>query len=153
MVYEKKVKNGEVPGKEWLLQDGSVYSRIRMLPNGNIIYKIFVVGGKELLESDNANKFFESFRLHAAAATPVYLESKAKLLLHDLQSEDSATRVEAFSALYTAPFSKEELPLLHDALLKSYRTPYEFANTNSINQALPGRRLPSDIMKKERSCI
>jgi uncharacterized protein YbaP (TraB family) len=136
LVYEKKVKNGDVSGREWLLQDGNVYSRIRTLPNGNIIYKLFVVGGKDLLETDNVTKFFESFRLNAPAAEPAYLGSKAKMLLHDLHADDSATRADAYGFLSMAPFSKKDLPLLHEAFIRSYHPPYSYADVTSVNERL-----------------
>jgi uncharacterized protein YbaP (TraB family) len=134
--YEKKVQNGDLQGKEWLQKDGSVYTRIRVLVSGNILYKLFATSGKEYLQSENADKFFESFRLNGPVVAPNFLESKAKLLLSDLQSTDSATRFESYEALATAPFSKKELPLLHEALLQSYERPYDFSDIAVVNSGI-----------------
>lgn len=136
VLYEKSVQNGNVPGKEYMWRKGNVYTRIRILPSGNIIYKVFIVGGKELLESANASKFFESFRLLSPHTKPIYLESKAKQLLEDLQHTDSAKRVLAFASLETAPYTKADLPLLHEALFKSYPEPYYPDASFSVNERL-----------------
>jgi uncharacterized protein YbaP (TraB family) len=136
VIYEKTVQNGDVPGREYLWSKGSVYTRIRIMPTGNIIYKTFLVGGRELVESENANNFFESFRLQSPYVKPVYLESKAKILLEDLQHTDSAKRLLAYASLNAAPYTKEHLPMLHEALFKSYADPFNESDSFSVNERL-----------------
>jgi uncharacterized protein YbaP (TraB family) len=136
-LYDTAVKNGGLSGRETHFKDGSVHTRMRIMPSGNIVYKIFAAGAENTVKSENVNRFFNSFRLNGKAEPPTYLQSKAKLLIADLTHEDSATRYEAYAAISGAPFTKEDLPLLHKALFAKYRGVSEwYSDSTTINEEL-----------------
>jgi uncharacterized protein YbaP (TraB family) len=135
----KDVVNGNIPGKEFIIEnkkDSGSYSRTRLLLTGNKVYKLFAAGRGNLLSSTEVNRFFNDFRIEGAAATASVCISKASLLLHDLGSMDSATRREAYSALFSAKFGKEDIQLLKDALFRPYQSPYDSSHGTTINNTI-----------------
>lgn len=139
LLVVKDIKNGEISGKEIFVKNDkerNAYKRIRLLLSGDKIYKLFVYGEKELLYNDETNLFFDSFRLNAADPRSTVTVSKAPLLLQDLGSRDSAIRQNAFSALRSASFVKEDEALLRDALFKAYLSPYNSSTATVINNQI-----------------
>ena len=135
----KDVVNGNIAGKEFILKntkDAGSYSRTRLLVTGNKVYKLFAAGQRDLLYGSEVNRFFNEFRINRAAAPASMTVSKASLLLHDLGSTDSATRREAYWALSSAKFGKEDAPLLKDALFRPYQSPYDSSRGTIINHAI-----------------
>jgi len=143
ILEQKDTRNGDMPGKEVFVklhQEGNTCNRTRFILSGNTLYQLFLSGDKELLYSDNANKFFDSFRVNGPPPSADRLtRPRTKLLLQDLRSEDQPTRYRAFSALRTVPFGKEDLPLLEAALFGTYRSSYDTTSSIGINNALAGR--------------
>ncbi|TKK67960.1 TraB/GumN family protein [Ilyomonas limi] len=122
ILSEKFISNGGVRGMEMVVQQEGAANvrRKRLLLNDNKLYNLVTIQPLSEIYNNNTNKFFEDFRFAKAAPNDQLFNSKATLLLHDLSSKDSATRATAKDFLNTVPFSKEELPLLHEALLKQY---------------------------------
>lgn len=140
--YNHSVQNGDIAGREAMLgtsKEGSILIRLRIIPNGNLVYKIFTASNRDYLATENVNKFFDSFRLQAKPAAPSYLVSKAKLLLQDLQDDDSASRAEAYIALSAATFTKADLPLLQEALFTRYKPTYYLLSGDQINFSLANK--------------
>jgi len=108
-------------GAEGLLHMGNtnVYKRIRILLHGNILYTLLAAGERAVLLSDDATKFFTSFKSLSPAAFDIH-KRKCRELLNDLKSHDSTIRYNAYAALDNQEFEKEDLPLLHDAVFASY---------------------------------
>lgn len=136
LISKKQVINGGVYGYEIVTQkkdDGNI-SRKRMLLNGDKLYTMQTVQAVSEINNKNNNRFFEEFRFKDPAQTTTLFNSKAKQLLQDLYSVDSATHSEARTALRSAPFSQNELPMLQDAFLKTYNDDDEstYYNTNNI---------------------
>ncbi len=133
------VANGNLRGKEFIIKskkDPGTYSRTRLLITGNSVYKLFVTGQRDLFYRKEINRFFDEFRLNGAAAPASVTVSKASLLLHDLGSLDSATRREAYRALSSAKFGKEDVQLLKDALFRGYQSPYDSSHETTINYTI-----------------
>lgn len=119
----KTVDNGGVKGREFIVHNKNseiFYSRTRLLQNGDKCYKLYVSGEKELVQSAAADRFFNEFRINAPIDQEFLATSKASLLLQDLASPDSLTRHEAYSALSSAKFGKEDAKSLEDAVFRSY---------------------------------
>jgi len=139
LLWKKDIMNGDAKGIEIAIQkEGSNnIRRKRMLLNDNKLYTLFTVQQASEIDNDNNKKFFEDFRFTTTNGSKELFTSKAKLLLNDLSDNDSAVRAGAKSYLNTVPFSKEELPLLHEALLKKYRSEqYEYETTNEAIQRI-----------------
>jgi uncharacterized protein YbaP (TraB family) len=136
LLSEKSVRNGDAEGRELLIQEkGSSYlQRLRILLYGNIVYTMYTSQSPEYVFSNNTNRFFEDFRLMQPAAASFVLMSKARELLADISSPDSAIRDEARDALLSATFAESDLPVLHEAFLKQY--PVDSLRSNTLNDIL-----------------
>lgn len=123
LLWQREVTNGALKGLEMLTQQkGSAnVQRKRIILCGDKLYNIITAQSLSQIRNDNVNRFFDEFRLNNAPAEPRFVfRSKAKILLDDLASTDSATHSAAMNAMTNASFTKEDLPLLHNALLKVY---------------------------------
>ncbi len=135
----KDVVNGNVTGKEFLLKNktnSTSCSRTRLLVTGDKVYKLFASGERDLLYSADVNRFFNEFRLSGVTSPGTATQSKASLLLHDLGSQDSVVRGNAYSALLTASFEKGDGQLLKEALFRLYQSPYDNSHQTIINHTL-----------------
>ena len=138
LVYEKTVQNDGASGREYLVRryHSAVYARTRILRYGNIIYTLHASCDTIALSSNNANRFFTEFRLLYKPVPFDLKASKAGMIVADLSSRDSATRVRALHALINAKFQKANLPLLHNALFKPYRSSLSSDTTLYINERI-----------------
>ena len=143
VIQKTWISNGTLKGMDLLTkeqQSESMYKRMRLLLDGNKLYKLFVSAGRELLYNDNTNNFFNSFRITAPAADSDFIfTSKTKLLLADLAGSDSAARYEAYSAINDAPMTEPDRILLQDALYKKYYSFYDSTLSPHINYAIAGK--------------
>ncbi|CAN5529401.1 hypothetical protein BH10BAC2_BH10BAC2_08740 [soil metagenome] len=136
LLSKEAVTNGEAKGVEIFVQRegaGNV-TRKRMLLNGNKVYTLLTVQPAAEIHNSNNNKFFEDFRFSKTASSENLFISKATNLLTDLNNSDSAVHEAAREAFSIAPFTKEELPLLHQALLKQY--PWDTVRYQKINTSI-----------------
>jgi len=139
IISQADVKNNGLYGKDVLVKkSGSydTYKRMRLLVDGNIIYKLFISGSRAEVMNDNADKFFSGFTILTPLKENFLNKSKTPVLLSDLLSSDSTTRNDAYSALYNAHFTEKDLPQLHDALLKKYPPLYDSAQETIINDRI-----------------
>jgi hypothetical protein len=139
LVSNTLVQNAGLNGREILVKKRgaeTTQKRTRMLLNGNIIYKIVVSSSRDFLYDDNTSRFFSSFTPLQLQTNKFITASKAGLLLNDLSSPDSATRMQAYYALGTAPFGENDLPLLQGALFKQYPAISKYAGGIYINQKI-----------------
>src|SRR3569833_1750029 len=116
-----------------VLQSKNTYKRIRLLLNGNILYRLYLTEDSASLYDENPGKFFTSFRVDAPVTENFVVGSKANMLLNDLASSDSTTRTEAFRAIWSAPFAAADVPLLQEALYKSYILGNNDDKSNTLN--------------------
>lgn len=139
VINETNAKNGGLYGKDVLIKkSGSydTYKRMRLLADGNIVYKLIINGSRTEVMSDNTDKFFTSFAILTPLKENFISKPKTGMLLNDLLSSDSATLHGAYEALYDAPFTHEDLPALHDALFKKYAPLYDSAEETIVNQRI-----------------
>jgi len=122
LLLQREVQNGGVKGMEYIFEQpaSNNLKRVRILPNADSMYVIFSFAPRQLAQDEHYNRFYESFRLaHEQSAKP-WLVNKAGALLNALHSADSATADGAKTALHRVSFAKEDLPLLHQALIYPY---------------------------------
>lgn len=139
MIRDSAINNGRQQGRDYIFKAAgaeNVYFRSRVVLQGNKLYRLFVTGEKEFLQSPDNNRFFESFTLTHPDSARSLLQPKTGILLADLHSADSATRSEAFTALETAPFDSADFTALTTAVLQNYRSPYSDDTATFINKRL-----------------
>ncbi len=118
------------------LKSNNIYSRTRMFVNGNILYKLYCVGAKELLSEHDTKQFFESFKLLKPSGNHFITEPKTPLILGDINNADSATRVDAYHAIDEAPFSKNDFESLHKALFNNYMPLWDGGDSLNVNRRI-----------------
>lgn len=133
-VHVQPASQNGLTGWEWLTKEATqdkIQARSRVYINGDKVYTIFAVGDSSLLYNSYSNSFFNSFRCTVNDTVTSLRQPKAGLLLNNLFASDVETRQEAFSALSLAPFTKADIPLLQEALLKTYPYMYDSSETYS----------------------
>jgi uncharacterized protein YbaP (TraB family) len=120
IITEKNVLNGNLPGKELIIEKEGVASRYRLIRNADTLYVLTASASGDFIKKQT-DEFFNSFRADFIKTTDPVLVNKTSLLLKDIFSEDSATSIKAKEYLDEAPFTKDDLPLLHQALLSAGR--------------------------------
>lgn len=138
LLLQREVQNGGAKGKEYFFEQpaSNNLKRVRILPNADSMYVIFSFAPRQLTQDQHYNRFYESFRIaHEQPAKP-WLVNKAEALLKALQSPDSATAADAIAALRRASFEREDLPLLHEALLYPYKEEDSYLLYNNLVKAI-----------------
>jgi hypothetical protein len=64
---EKEVKQGNLPGKEYVFESDTKFTRLRMFVSDGSIYRAEMAGTKEQVESADAGTFMDSFKLPTRA--------------------------------------------------------------------------------------
>ena len=143
LIQQQPVQNGALHGVELLAKERknlTRYKRIRLLRDGDKLYKLFASAEKEFLYNDATNHFFGSFTVHATPGDPLaYLTPKTALLLRDLAGRDSAARHDAYNALEEAAFTGKDRVALQDAVFGTYFSLYDTTLSNTINHEIAGR--------------
>lgn len=131
LLYKKPVTNGDAKGYEIeTKQYGSNnIRRIRMLLNGDVLYKLYTIQSATEIDNTNNNKYFDDFRFKNISPGDKLFESKASILLNDISSTDSTSRKLAVAHLLSSPFAINDLPALHAALMKSYPDDSDYSST------------------------
>jgi uncharacterized protein YbaP (TraB family) len=127
LIQKTSIVVNDQPAVELLVKDKeeATCRRMRLVPHGNQVIQVLVTGDSSFVNNSNTNEFLTSFRINAPAQNGhFFTQSKAALLLQDLTSKDSSVREEAGTALIRAEFDKQDVPLLHQALFKKYRSTY-----------------------------
>ena len=122
VLVKKKISNNGLEGYELELKanGSSNVKRLRFFLNNGKLYTLMALQAAGEINNENTNKFFESFHFTSVQPDTNVLVSKAALLLSDMGSPDSSVSNSALKYLTIVPFVKEDLPLLHRALLRSY---------------------------------
>ncbi|HEX4851776.1 MAG TPA: hypothetical protein VFV08_13250, partial [Puia sp.] len=120
LIYKKPITNGNARGWETLRteKNADVYKRQRFLLFGDQLYSLFVCAPRQYISSENINRFFEDFRFFKDAPATTLFNSRARQLIDDAFSNDSAAAAAAGEYLDKAPFRKTDLPLLHQSMLR-----------------------------------
>jgi len=138
LLSAKKIQNEALTGTEILVKKRGVsaFQRIRILLDGNKMYTLYSSSQKDQLFTSHADKFFSDFKVTSPLTESNITQSKAKILLNDLNAADSATRSESRQALREAKFSETDLPLLHEAVFKEYKLLYDSSINTYINASI-----------------
>lgn len=121
IISEKFINAGGLKALELLIQKpgSNNIERVKMFVNADTLYSVVNFSPVQYSNDANHLKFFSDFKI-TNEMTPTIFTNKAGKLINALTSTDSLKYEEAFAALSTAPFSTEDLPLLHNALLQVY---------------------------------
>lgn len=137
LVKKTDILYNDQPAKELLIKEDINYKRMRLVQQDDKVYEVMVSGDIDFVYHPDATAFLNSFRIHVPLQNPNFLtQSKAAMLLQDLASKDSVVRSEAFGYLGKVSFEKNDVSLLHQALLKQYRDPYINEESDYINSQI-----------------
>jgi hypothetical protein len=118
----KQTRNGKLNSVDQLvlLNGGNMVKRNRYILHADTLYTLisFIPGASAGDELHSA--FFDNFRIKEDGKSSSVLTSKARELINALSGKDSARTERARIMLDKVHFTKEELPLLHQAMLVSY---------------------------------
>lgn len=128
VLAQRRIVNGGLPGMEVDIWKTSTFCRYRIIRNGNEVFFVYVHGSPAYVKEHTA-AFLESFRVLKTKKDDSIYISKAAMLLRDLTSSDSSVAEAAQMFLPSAPFTKADLPLLHQAILDDEK--YEKADYNN----------------------
>ena len=122
IIYKRNVTNGNVKGVEILVKNAakSYFKRVRILPHGDSAYHLFAIASLDILTNIDNNRFFEEFRFLKENLPSKIADNKTSVILSDLKSIDSLTKVKALNALNSTNFESLDLPLLYRAYLQQY---------------------------------
>lgn len=134
VVYSRAYTFKNLPAKELLLKNKARHTlqRCKFFINDSALYLLFSYLPEEYLNQAQFNRFFESVDFTSYKDPGQLLVPKTRFILNALKSEDSATYHNAVDKIYQYTFTKEELPLVYEALL--YKNPLdtgEFSDTRS----------------------
>jgi len=134
LIQATDILNNDQPAKELLVKENISYKRMRLVLHDDKVYQVMVSGDKDFVYHPDATAFLNSFRIHTPQQNRNFTtQSKAPLLVQDLASKDSAVRREAYKRLIHVEFSRNDVPLLQQALLKQYLSPYDRETSDHIN--------------------
>ena len=138
VIHKQTVYNGNLKGIDYLLEknNNNTLRKVRMFVNKDTLYALVAYIPKQMKDDRNVNLFFSEFSVRNEVM-PVIYENKSRQLLQALRSDDSATFYSALSVLEQVSFSKDELPMLHEALVESYQETEDYYTVNDkISQVL-----------------
>jgi uncharacterized protein YbaP (TraB family) len=123
LLHVQPVNNGRYTGVEALVRmaDNHNLKKLRLLLVGDTLVNVYTLAAPEFLEKESSRRFFDDFSINHAPGPVTIFTNKAQQLVHALQSPDSATVNKAILSLKKVHFTKEDLPLLHSAMLERYR--------------------------------
>jgi uncharacterized protein YbaP (TraB family) len=121
IVSEKDVSINGISGREIILKPlrSHLYRKTTMIPDGDQVYILTAFTFDSLGNDINSTKFCNSFKIKNPQNVNLY-SSKLKLLLSDLQSNDSVTQARATANIYRFNYQKEDLAVLKKAIEISY---------------------------------
>lgn len=123
IIQKRTVFNGGLKGVDIIVEkpDNNNLKKVRMFVNGDTLYTLVALVPKQHVNNSNFEKFFNDFRITKEIQPTIY-SNKSKLLFEALKTQDSVEFEKAFSVLGTVEFSREDLLVLHDALMQKYIT-------------------------------
>jgi hypothetical protein len=121
LVKKSWVRNGGLKGLEAVISKPGTnnYKRLRFVVNGDSLYTLISFIPSQYVQDQKHDLFFNSFRVKTEKA-PLLYTKKPKALLEALRSSDSATVRKAVAVLAQVIFTRQDLPLLHQALFEDY---------------------------------
>lgn len=119
------LKQGKADAHEVIAKDlkTSNYKRFRFIPNKDTVYVVHMIGQKEIISGESADRFFDSLKIYDEYAGKFHLEKKSGVLFNDLYYGTEHSFRAASAAIADFKFKKEDLGNLHEALLEPF---YDF---------------------------
>lgn len=124
LIQATPITNGAAKGMEYLIGmdvERRNYKRIRMLLHGDSTYVISFIAPLADVRDHTFDPPFIQFRFREESKPTNVYKNKTVKLLSDLSATDSVTFEMASAYLSKANFVKEDLPLLHKAMLQPYK--------------------------------
>ena len=123
IIEKRPVKNGAIEGMEYFVRSPVISNikRLRLLPYHDTLFVVFSMIPHADIHAVDHEKYFTEFRFNNDVAVHNYRKNKTSKLLADLFSRDSGTFHKASASIQNAPFTVEDLPSLHNAMLHPYR--------------------------------
>ncbi|MGZ5286861.1 MAG: TraB/GumN family protein, partial [Flavisolibacter sp.] len=100
-------------------EENNSVKKVRVFVNRDTVYTLVTHLPEQYINNNNANSFFNDFRVASKQAPTIYTK-KLKQLLEALKSKDTAVFNLALSTYANVSFTNADLPLLHNALLQDY---------------------------------
>jgi uncharacterized protein YbaP (TraB family) len=147
LVSYKPVSNGAYKGAEYTvsMDDNHNLKKVRLLLVGDTLVYVYVIDAPEFLEQANSRRLFTEFKVNHQTASTIFT-NKAKALLEALQSTDSLAFREAKKSLDVVSFKKEDLPLLHKAMLQGYQDSADYSSvTNKLLEIVEALKDTSSV--------
>ena len=121
LLYKKITMNGQLKSLDLLVQKPhqNNLKRVRILVNGDTLYTLIAFIPKQYIDKGNHQQFFEDFRINNQVP-PTIFTNHAVALLQALNTKDSVEFSQAKESFQSVKFTKEDLPVLHKALLENY---------------------------------
>ena len=149
IIEKRQVRNGAIAGMEYFVRSPVISNikRLRLLPYHDTLFVVFSMIPTADLRQIDHDKYFTEFRFNKDVEDHNYRKNKTSKLLADLFSRDSATFHKASASIQNVPFTVEDLPLLHNAMLHPYQDFHESKECthDKILSAVAGIRHPSTI--------
>lgn len=117
--------NGSLQGREFTGIDTSTRKETmyRTILNGDTMFVLSVTKPKVYADEENINRFFESFKVQNERGPDIVIKRGPTKLFADLQSADSATLDQAYSAIDEVTFYETDIQRLAEQSILKYRTP------------------------------
>ena len=149
-ITEKRpVQNGAIEGMEYFVRSPVISNikRLRLLPYRDTLFVVFSMIPTADIRQVDHDKYFTEFRFNNDVAVHNYRKNKTSKLLADLFSKDSVTFHKASTSIQNAPFTVEDLPSLHNAMLHPYQDFDESIECthDKILSAVAGIKHPSTV--------
>jgi hypothetical protein len=141
LLASEPVRNGKARGMEYRISSAGErnVTRIRVFPYRDSVYALLLVAPLPYVAHPTYDPFFEQFRFNDYSVSKSLYARKTEKLLADLKSEQKDTAEAAIAYLGTATLTKEDLPLLHQALHALYDDPENDFYYNGIYDKLAAR--------------
>lgn len=123
--------------RELLIKEDAAYKRMRLFLHEDKVIQVMVIGDSNFVYSPDANRYLISFYMNVPQQNTSWItQSKARLLLQNIDSKDSTIRDEARTPLFNTEFDKQDVPLLHEALFKRHPAVYQNEDDTYTNMRL-----------------
>ncbi len=128
--YKAPIKSASITFK---ISGADVYKRFKIFLNGDTLYTLYSFQPGNIITNNYFNSFFDSIKLPVTYPVTIF-NNKAQYLLNALQSSDSTTNANAYSAFVNVEFTKADLPLLYEYVIKKY--PHNVNDYRTTNEEL-----------------
>ncbi len=122
VINTKYLSNGNDKAQEVTLRlkDNQNLRRMRLILHGDTMYIAYAFLHPALINTAEVNRYFDELRILTPGIATTIFSKKTNELLSDLTSGDSIRFAKAADRIDKVEFTKEDLPLLKDAIMKQY---------------------------------